>query len=124
MMWMLEDRRQRRSSDRQTALRYQLDHIRDRGRIEALVVVDDQGIVVASSGEDGVCEELGAVAPLMSRSPLGMPLSPLLTGGEVAVRPLELQGQRLFLACLGGNVARDALLGHPVKGVARILGAN
>ena len=60
----------------------------------------------------------------MSRSPLGMPLSPLLTGGEVAVRPLELQGQRLFLACLGGNVARDALLGHSVKGVARILGAN
>ena len=76
MMWMLEDRRQRRSSDRQTALRYQLDHIRDRGRIEALVVVDDQGIVVASSGEDGVCEELGAVAkPKPRRRPKKPPTS-------------------------------------------------
>ena len=89
-----------------------------------MVIADDQGLVVAGAGEDGVVEELGAIAPLMSRSIMGMPLPPLLRGGEVAVRPLQLYGQDLFVACIGGGVARDALLNTSVSGVKRILTAN
>jgi hypothetical protein len=123
MNWMLEERRRRRSADRTEALRYQLEHTKDKGRIEALVLTDSAGLVVAFAGDDAVCEELGAIAPLVPRT-LGMPMPPLLRGGEVAVRPLTLQGQELYLASLGGNVARDALLAHSTKGVRRILGAN
>ena len=71
----------------------------------------------------GIALLVGAIAPLVPRT-LGMPMPPLLRGGEVAVRPLSLQGQDLYLASLGGNVARDALLAHSTKGVKRILGAN
>lgn len=102
---------------------YQLEHTRDKGRIEALVLTDAAGLVVACAGDEAVCEELGAIAPLVPRA-LGMPMPPLLRGGEVAVRPLSLQGQDLYLASLGGNVARDALLANSTKGVKRILGAN
>ncbi|MCB9602065.1 MAG: hypothetical protein H6721_19430 [Sandaracinus sp.] len=123
MNWMLEERRQRRSPDRTVALRFQLEHTRDKGRIEALVLTDSEGLVVAHAGDDAVCEELGAIAPLVPRT-LGMPMPPLLRGGEVAVRSFLLDGQELYLASLGGNVARDALLANSSKGLRRILGCN
>jgi len=124
MIWMLDDRRSRRSGDRATALRFQLDHLKQRGKIEALVLADRDGLLLAQAGEDGVCEELGAIAPLLAKSPLGMPLPPLLSGGEVAIRSVDLHGQDLYLASLGGGVARDALLTHGTSGVQRILSAN
>ena len=123
-MWMLDDRRRRRSGNRGTALRFQLEHARNRGKIEALVLADRDGLVLAQAGKNGVCEELGAYAPLYSRSPLGMRLPPMLRGGEVAVRPMRLHGQDLYLASLGGGVARDALLSHSSNGIQRILTAN
>lgn len=123
-MWMLQERRQQRTNERDAALRYQLEHSRARGGLEALVLADQQGMVVASAGAAEVCEELGAIAPLMTRSVMGMPLPPLLRGGEVVVRPLRLYGQDLYLACIGGGVARDALMSNSVTGVQRILSAN
>lgn len=122
--WMLTERRTRRSADRHLALRYQLESSKTRGGLEALVLCDDAGIVVAGAGESIICEELGAYAPLLCRSPLGMRLSPLLRGGEVAVRTVQMHGQDLFLACLGGGVARDALMTNSTHGVQRILASN
>ncbi len=123
-LWMLAERRNRRSSDRCLALRYQLEHARERGGLEAMVLSDNDGLVLAAAGEDGVCEELGAYAPLLCRSPLGMRLPPLLRGGEVAVRTMAMHGSGLYISCLGGGVARDALLDHSTRGVERILAAN
>jgi hypothetical protein len=81
-MWMLQERRQQRTSEREAALRFQLEHSRARGGLEALVLADQQGMIVASAGEAGICEELGAIAPLMSRAVMGMPLPPLLRGAK------------------------------------------
>ena len=124
MIWMLKERRTRRSAERQTALRYQLEYTREKGGLEAVVVADDAGLIVGSAGESGVCEELGAYAPLMVRSVLGMKLPPMLRDGDVSVRPMSLNGQPLFLATIGGGVARYALLAHSEQGVSRILAAN
>ncbi len=124
MSWLLPERRLRRSPDRAVALRYQLEACRDRARLEALVVTDDDGMIIAQAGNAGVCEELGAYAPLHRRAPLGMRLPPLLRGGQVAVRPVGVDGQALFLAALGGGVARDAVLDHSRTSVKRILAAN
>ena len=87
-------------------------------------MTDDAGMVIAQAGNAGICEELGAYAPLAQRAPLGMRLPPLLRGGDVAIRPLGVDGQALFLACLGGGVARDAVLDHSRAGVKRILATN
>ena len=124
MSWILEERRERRSADRETALRFQLESVKNRGNIEALVLADADGLLLAGAGEPAICEELGALAPLVARSAMGMPLGPLLEGGDVAVRPVSIHGQELVLASLGGGVARDALLTTSSEGIRRILAAN
>jgi len=119
-----EERRQRRSSHRDLALGFQLAHVRDRGRLEALVLADDDGLALSTAGDPAVCRELAAMAPLMAKSILGIPLPPMLRGAEVAVRMVHVHGIPLFLASVGGGVARDALLSHSLAGVRRILASN
>jgi hypothetical protein len=118
------DRRLRRSQNFSTALRYQLECTLKRGRMAALALTDAAGLLLAWAGEDAVCHELGAVAPVVAH---GWPpeLEPArLTKEEVSVRAIECFGEPLYLASLGGGVARDALLAHSARGIHRILTAN
>ena len=43
---------------------------------------------------------------------------------DVSVRTIECYGEPLYLASLGGGVARDALLSHSARGIQRILTSN
>ena len=118
------ERRSRRSDEHCNALRFQLESTLHRGRMAALALTDRSGLLMAWAGEDGLCEELGAVAPLVARgAPPRMP-GPGLQGDDVSVRAIECFGEQLFLASLGGGVARDALLAHSARGIHRILTAN
>jgi hypothetical protein len=118
------ERRARRSNEHNTALRYQLESTLKRGRMAALALTDDHGLLVAWAGEDGLCEELGAVAPLVARgAPRKLP-GRGLQGDDVAVRAIDCFGEPLYLASLGGGVAREALLSHSARGIQRILTAN
>lgn len=118
------ERRAHRSSESPMALRFQLESTRHRGNLEALVLCNDEGLPLASAGESAVCAELAAVAPFLGRGHFGMPLPPMLQGAEVAVRPLLVHGIPLYLASVGGSVARDALLVNSLRGVERILTRN
>ena len=60
------DRRRRRSSDPLVALHYQLSSARVRGDLDAIVVADPSGVVVAGAGSWPTCEELAAYAPLLA----------------------------------------------------------
>jgi hypothetical protein len=117
------ERRARRSQEHTTALRYQLESTRERGHLSALALTDRDGLLLAWAGENNVCEELGAAAPLIAR---GAPISidACAVGEEVVVRALDCFGEPLFLASLGGGIARDALLAHSARGIQRILTAN
>ncbi len=119
----LVERRMKRSEQRELALRYQIEHVRGQARLEALVLADDAGLVIAESGDRAVCAELAAIAPLLGRT-LKMPMPPLLRGADVAVRTVRVYGQPVHLASVGGTVARDALLASSLAGVERILVAN
>lgn len=118
------ERRAQRSSESPLALRFQLESTKDRGKLEALVLANDEGLALASAGEGAVCAELAAIAPFLGRGHFGMPLPPMLRGAEVAVRPLLVHGVPLYLASVGGSVARDALLVSSLRGVERILTRN
>ena len=123
-MFPFEERRVRRSSHRDLALGFQLAHVRDHARLEALVLADDQGLPLSNAGDPAVCRELAAIAPLWAKSIMGIPLPPLLRGAEIAVRIVHVHNQPLYLASVGGGVARDALLSHSLSGVQRILASN
>lgn len=117
------ERRGRRSEEHSTALRYQLESTRERGHLSALALTDRDGLLLAWAGESHVCEELGAAAPLIAR---GAPVAieSCAGGDEIVVRALECFGEPLFLASIGGGVARDALLAHSARGIQRILTSN
>jgi hypothetical protein len=116
------DRRERRSPQHSVALRYQLESTLKRGRMAALALTDRTGLLLAWAGEDSVCQELGAVAPMVLH---GWPAElERIPRDDVSVRAIECFGEQLYLASLGGGIARDALLSHSARGIHRILTAN
>ena len=62
------ERRKQRSADPLVALHYQLAQSRSRSAVEAIVLADTSGVVVAGAGSWVICEELAAYAPLFSQS--------------------------------------------------------
>jgi len=136
MNLIIHDRRERRSSNGAMALRYQLESTLRQGKMAALALTDDAGTLLAFAGDEAVCAELGAIAPVVAHGwPADFAPVPVqiansnapprtITKEDVCVRGIECFGESLFLASLGGGVARDALLAHSARGVHRILTAN
>lgn len=121
------DRRRNRSDDPLVALHYQLSQARQEGSLEAIVVADDSGVVVAGAGSWVVCEELAAYAPLLASSGWVEPATGDRTRlaemrGHVDVQPVAIEGQTVLLCARGGR-GRPAALDRAARGVARILKA-
>jgi hypothetical protein len=120
-------RRQRRSSDPLIALHYALSSARQNGELDAIVVADPSGIVVAGAGSWAVCEELAAYAPLLAHSvPVGGETSTRLDSlrDEVEVRTLEVAGQEVLLCARGGACragVQDPHVTKAAQGIDRIL---
>jgi hypothetical protein len=120
-----DDRRRKRSHDPLVALHYQLAHARSEGHLDAIVVADDAGVVVAGAGAWAVCEELAAYAPLLAQGGWTEPgmthpsrLSELRD--EVDIKPVEVDGQVVLLCARGGESLPGAM-DRAAEGVARIL---
>lgn len=125
-MSLREERRRQRSDDPLIALHYQLANVRREGKLDAIVVADDSGVVVAGAGAWPVCEELAAYAPLLAqgvwREP-GLDAGGLAAGGlgaDVDVQPVDLDGQSVLLCARGGGTRTQAMH-KAAEGVARIL---
>jgi hypothetical protein len=121
------ERRKRRSEDLITALHYQLSVARSEGKLEALVLVDDRGCLVAGAGAWPVCEELAAYAPLFAEPDLptsvavGTRIADL--SREVLVREIPLGAAEALLASRGGGDDRSAFVARAAAGCQRILRA-
>ena len=129
-----DERRRRRSSDPLVALHYQLSTTRARGELDAIVVADASGVVVAGAGSWPVCEELAAYAPLLADGSWGMMTDQVSSRveslrGEVEVRALVVAGQEVLLCARRqrGASAIEALeaiargIEEAAAGVSRIL---
>jgi hypothetical protein len=120
------ERRRRRSEDPITALHYQLSFSRNEAALEALVLVDDSGCLVAGAGAWPLCEELAAYAPLLSRpevirdGSLGTRLAALST--QVEVRTVLIDGCEAVICGRGGGEARASSIARAAAGCRRILG--
>ncbi len=117
---MTSERRHRRSDDPLVALHYQLSSARARGELDAIVVADASGVVVAGAGSWPVCEELAAYAPLLAEgswASMSDDVSSRVASlrKEVEVRALSVGGQEVLLC------ARRQRRGEPGEGVSRDL---
>jgi hypothetical protein len=120
-----DERRRKRSDDPLIALHYQLAHTRRESCLEAIVVADGSGVVVAAAGAWAMCEELAAYAPLLAQGQWTEPglddtsrVAALRT--EVDVQPVDVDGQ-IVLLCSRGGRRGAAALDRAAEGVARIL---
>lgn len=119
------DRRRRRSDDPITALHYQLASTRGEANLDALVLVDDTGCLVAGVGSWPVCEELAAFAPLLAHpsairdAGLGTRLAAL--SEHVELLRLAVDGTTVLLCGRGGNDKRGASIARAAAGCRRIL---
>lgn len=116
------ERRQRRSTSVAVAIELALTCAADRGGLEAVLVVDDDGLLVARSRCAIDLSMLAAVTPIVGRGQAvprikreGKPL-------DLSVETIELDGQRFYVAALGGRYAeRRRELQDSVLATRRIL---
>lgn len=119
------ERRRRRSHDPITALHYQLATIRREASLDAVVLVDDSGCLVAGAGAWPVCEELAAYAPLLSepehrlRKVVSARIATLAQ--HVESFSFQVDGQPVLLCGRGGTSRRGDALSRAADGVRRIL---
>jgi hypothetical protein len=120
------ERRRRRSSDPITALHYQLAEVRRSASLDALVLADETGCLVAGAGAWPVCEELAAYAPLLGKAGLRSVVSArvALVSAQAEQLAFELDGQPVWLCGRGGTAPRSPALERARAGVTRILRAG
>jgi hypothetical protein len=98
-----QERRRRRSTNAGEALELALSSAARRGELAAVLVVDEQGMLVAKSDTDLDLTMLAAVTPIVGR---GKAVPRVRRGGEpleMSVDTLELLGEVLYVAALGGT---------------------
>jgi hypothetical protein len=131
---MEKERRRRRSADPLIALHYQLSSTRAKSELDAIVVADASGVVVAGAGSWPVCEELAAYAPLLAEgdwASMSDTVSSRVSSlrKEAMVRLISIGGQEVLL-CARQKRRTEALepqeavlrdLDHAAEGVCRIL---
>jgi len=120
------DRRRLRSDDPITALHYQLSHARREAALDALVLVDESGCLIAGAGAWPVCEELAAYAPFFieptvaESAALGSRIAEI--GAEVETRVVPIDDGEALICGRGGGQSRSATLERAAAGCRRILG--
>jgi hypothetical protein len=121
-----QERRRRRTNDVMEALHLQLDACREDAELEAMVVADDLGMLLASSGMPSMCYEVAARLPILARK--AGDFSGVLLGASggvpVGVKRIKLGDSELIACALGGQQDRHGeQLRRAEQGVKRILAA-
>lgn len=110
-----------------TALHYQLAAVRSRGGLDAIVLVDDRGCLVAGAGAWPACEELAAYAPFLERrdqivrQAVSRRIDVLSNAADSVT--FDVDGAEVVLCGTGGGAERGPLLESASAGIRRILRA-
>lgn len=120
----IRERRRRRSIDPCLALTYQLAACCKDGAIDAMVVADGDGLPLASSGDDYVCDEVAGRMVLVG-SRIKTFSGTLLGPGaryDVQMTKIDVDGSELLVCAVGGSAAsRMAQITRGAEGATRIL---
>lgn len=118
------ERRHNRSESTAEALELALTSAANRAQLDALLLVDDAGLVVSQNHSSIDLSMLAAVTPIIGR---GKALPRIKRGGEkreMSVRPLDFEGEVLYVAAVGGDTSsRNREVGSTIAAAKRILAA-
>jgi hypothetical protein len=112
------DRRIKRSEDRQEALQYLVEALVDRSEVEAVVLLDEAGSIVAGVGTPERVRTLARIAvPVVEGQACDL-FEEATTGTDFFGRRLESGTGAHYLALLGERVRK---MHDAVAGIGRIL---
>ncbi len=101
------ERRKQRSTDPIIALHHQLAAVKTSAELDAVVLVDDTGCLVAGAGAWPVCEELAAFAPFLADGAAAcseyVATQTAILAPQTHVRPLSIDGMDVVLCAKGAN---------------------
>jgi hypothetical protein len=122
----VQDRRRRRTTQVMEALHFALDACREGADLTAIVVADEFGLTLASSGSQATCDELSARLPILARK--AGSYQGVLTGARglvpVAMKRFTVANTELYCCAIGGDREQHAAqLYRAEMGVRRILAA-
>lgn len=116
------DRRRNRSEDAGTAITLAYSCSAQRAGLDVMLLVDEAGMVVAQSRTDLDLSMLAAVTPIVGR---GQATPRIRRDGrkrEMSVRSIELLGERMYVAAVGGDIfARNREMHRSLAATQRIL---
>lgn len=121
---MTEDRRRVRAALTTHALGHQLDACRSDGKIAAMVIADDCGMALASSGDRYACDEVAARIVLVGQR-IAEFNGTLFGGGmrwDVQMVKVDIEGSELLVCAVGGSAEqRRRQIKRGADGARRIL---
>ncbi len=123
-MRIVRERRRRRSDNTTLALHYQLDSGRKAARLDGLVLSDEDGFCLASSGDPEACQEVAARLPFIGRKVPEFEgvLLGTESGWRIRMKRMAVAGAELYLCAIGSQTAAGAIeMTRMSGGVRRIL---
>jgi len=101
----MQERRTKRSETREEALQYLVEAVADRSEVDAVVLVDDTGHIVAGTGMPIDVRDLARVARPIARGDRGA-IDRLIDGYDVMARGVSVGETTLYFAALGTRVRK------------------
>lgn len=120
----MNERRRNRSENSSEALQFQLEACCRDSDVTAMVVADDEGLPLASTGDPYACDEIAARTAVAGRrvSEFSGTLLGHAEAWEVQMKRISVSGTDLLVCAVGGSAAmRQRQLERSAAGVARIL---
>ena len=116
------ERRRERPSDTASALVAAYDHAVRRGGLDAVLLVDEYGMLVSQSTTHLDLHQLAAVTPILGRGVANATIRRRGRARELSIRQIEVLGETLYVAALGGaREPREREAETTVAATARIL---
>tara|TARA_R110002096_G_scaffold143328_1_gene299076 strand:+ start:28520 stop:28894 length:375 start_codon:yes stop_codon:yes gene_type:complete len=117
------ERRHNRSANTTRALGFQLGASLRRADLTGMILADEEGVCLATAGDDHACDEIAAHLPMMGRKV--DKFEGVLFGPEaqwnIHMKRFTVEGINLYLCAIGDGEARNDQLDHSMMGVTRIL---
>ena len=112
------DRRTKRSQDREEALQYLIEALADRSQVEAVLLVNDEGRIVAGMGMPHEVRQLAKIAIPAVRGEETEHFESATRDTDFFGREIPVDDGSLYLVALGTRVRK---MHQAVYGVTRIL---